>query len=255
MVNHRQLVVRIGIGVAVAGKMLCRGQHPLALQPQHILYAQLAHSLAVGAKRASANHRVLRVGVYVHHRGKVDVYAHFAALSANLLAHPAHQRVGIGRQTAEPGILGKRETILQPHAQPPLCINGHKQRDACIGLQLAGLRHLTLCRAHKKAHSPHSVAIHALRKLSRLLVGHVQRHTHHHQLRHLLLDRHLRHQRVDPTLLRSLKRISLGIEMLCSCRSRCHYQRNKCKIKGDMFFHLFNCLSIHSTCLFRGLPS
>ena len=63
--DERQCVVRVGTGVAVAGKMLGRGNDVLRLQPAHIGRRFSRHIFFAFAKRAVANDGVLGIAVDV----------------------------------------------------------------------------------------------------------------------------------------------------------------------------------------------
>ncbi len=80
-VEHRKRMVRVGIRVAVSGKMFA-DRHDAAIgQSTRKSHSKTAYPLGILAKRTIADDRVARVGIDIEHRGEVDSYAEFAALS------------------------------------------------------------------------------------------------------------------------------------------------------------------------------
>ena len=69
--DDRQTEVRVDVGVAVAGKVLERGQHAAGVQAAHVGGRQLADRVRLLAEDARVDHRVARVVVDVGERREV----------------------------------------------------------------------------------------------------------------------------------------------------------------------------------------
>ena len=72
MLDERQLMVRVGARVAMAGKMLSARRDPRLLQRRDDPPAQPGHVLGPIGQRAVADDRILRVGENVEHRRVVE---------------------------------------------------------------------------------------------------------------------------------------------------------------------------------------
>ena len=188
----------VGLRIAMTGKVFGHSHHTLALHSFHVLYAQVGHPLRHLTERTYPNHRVVRIAVHIHHRGKVHMYTHIMALPSYLLPHIIQQRVHFFGKQAEIRIIGKRVAVLQPHSQPPLGIDTHQQRHLAQTLIALDLWQGFLGRTHKKAHSAHLGLAKHLLEIPLCLAVHVQRHPYHHQLRYLLFQIQILHHRVHP---------------------------------------------------------
>ena len=198
VVDHRQVEMAVGLSVAVARKMLGHSHHPLALQPFHILNAQRGHTLRVVAERPRTDDGVPRIAVDVHHWGEIHMYAHIAALQPDLAPHVVQQGVHLRRQRPPRPILRKRVAVLQPHPQSPLGVDAHQQRHLAQRLEPLHEGQCLLGRPHKETHAAHLRLPQQLLEIALPLPLQVQRHTYHHQLRHLLPQRHVAHRSVHP---------------------------------------------------------
>ena len=67
MLDERQLVMRVGTGVAVAGEMLPARRHSRVLQRANDRATQRRDEPRFFRERTIANHRILRVRVHVEH--------------------------------------------------------------------------------------------------------------------------------------------------------------------------------------------
>ena len=70
------------LGVAVTGKVLPRGEHPVLLDPAHDRRAELRHELRILSEGAETDDGILGVVVDVQHRRERHVDAERAALAA-----------------------------------------------------------------------------------------------------------------------------------------------------------------------------
>ena len=128
VIDDRQVEMAVGLGVAMTGEMLGDSHHSRALQPFHILYAQLGYTLGVGTKRARPYNRVVGIAVDINHWGKIDMDSHVLALQAYLPSHIVQQGVHLMWQQAKFGVLWEGVTIFQPHSQSPFGIDAYQQR-------------------------------------------------------------------------------------------------------------------------------
>jgi hypothetical protein len=81
VLDHREVEVGVGRGVAVAGEVLGRREHPARLDPLHVGDRHPPHERRVLAEGAEVDDRVRRVVVDVHHRVEVHVDPEGASLA------------------------------------------------------------------------------------------------------------------------------------------------------------------------------
>ena len=188
----------VGLGVTVAGEMLGDSHDALALQPFHVLYAQFGHADGVVAERAGTDDGVVGVAVDVHYGGEVDVYAHVAALGTDFAPHVVEQGVHFARQRAPVTVEREGVAVFQPHAETPFSVDAHQQGHGAEALESLDERKGLVSGAHKEAHAAYLGFAQKLFELALFLTLQVQRHTYHHQLRHLLAQGHIFHHRIHP---------------------------------------------------------
>ena len=97
LLHPRQPQVRIHRGVAMPREMFAAGHHAAVQRPAHEAQRAAGGLFRLVAEAADAYDRVCRVGVYIQHRGQVEVYAHAAQLTGR------DQARAIGRVTAGGG--------------------------------------------------------------------------------------------------------------------------------------------------------
>ena len=120
MRNRRQGQMGICIRIAMAWKMLGRGQNATILQPQCHRDAESADQIRRLAEGSVADDGIVRIRVDIDHRGKIHVNADRPQLAGHLLADFSGQSLVIRRPEGHrprPAARG-----IQPHPQPPLCI-------------------------------------------------------------------------------------------------------------------------------------
>jgi hypothetical protein len=69
--RHAQM--RISVGVAVSGKMFCRGQHAMGAGPFDECCHLCAHHIRVLSKGARVNDGIVRIAVYIGHWKKIPM--------------------------------------------------------------------------------------------------------------------------------------------------------------------------------------
>ena len=106
MFDERQLVMRIGAGVAVTGKMLAARGDPFRLQRRMIAATQPGDVLGTLGERAVADDRILRIGEDVENGREVERNADGAELRRQRAreafgerSSPLRPSVSIGGQT------------------------------------------------------------------------------------------------------------------------------------------------------------
>ena len=102
MLDDRKLDMRIGGGVAVAGKMFSARRHARALQLFDDHAAELCHDLGLLAERAIADDRILRIRVDVEHRRVVERDADGRQLRGQRLRKLARERGIVAAARARP---------------------------------------------------------------------------------------------------------------------------------------------------------
>ena len=124
MVDHRQFHVRVGAGVAVAGKVLAAGRHAVGLQCPDNHGPQPRHLIRALRQRPVADHRVLKVRVNVEHRRKVEGDADRRQLGRERRREPLGQRlVAATTQRRHGRPFGKRRA--EPRDAPTLLVDAH----------------------------------------------------------------------------------------------------------------------------------
>ena len=134
--HHGQRVVRVGVGVAVAGEVLGGGNDAVALQTLHVSHRLAGHVVAVLAERAVADYGVVGIAVDVGDGREVDVDAQAAAVLPDLVAHAVNQAVVA--DGAQHHLLGENHRAVEPHPQPPLAVDADEQRHFRLRLVAIG---------------------------------------------------------------------------------------------------------------------
>ena len=129
--GQRQVGVRAG--VAVAGEVLGRGEHPVVLEAPHLGRHEPAHVGRILAERAGIDDRVGGIVVDVGHRREGQVHADGAALERGDAADVVGGAVAPGRAHAHIG--GKQRPAVEPEAGPALEVRGDEQRERRALLQ------------------------------------------------------------------------------------------------------------------------
>lgn len=70
----------------MAGEVFIRGDQPLVLHARHHFLCQTRNGILIIAEGANVNHRVERVGVDIHDRGKVGIDMQRAHILGHQLA-------------------------------------------------------------------------------------------------------------------------------------------------------------------------
>ena len=160
MRHHGQRVVRVGVGVAVAWKMLGRGNDAIALQPFHKSPRLVGYVVAAFAKRPQANHGVSRVAVDVGYGRKIDIDANSVAMSRYFRAHLYNHLVVLNGPQSH--LLRKIWHAVEPHSKAPFAVYSHKKRYLRVCLVAVGERGLPHWPALKKNQPPNLVIINEL---------------------------------------------------------------------------------------------
>ena len=196
MVDLRQRVVRIGVGVAVAGEVLGGGEHVLVLHALHVGQALGRHIVFVFAKRAVVDHRVVGVVVHVDHRGEVGVHAHPFEVAGHLLPHFVEQ-LGVA-DGSERHLIGVAHRAVEPHPYAPLGIHRHKQRHfrgILQAVEQSGLSPRPALKHHQSAHLVLADEFEQRLHVRLVLVGVGAQHE---ELRHPFVGSESVDHRVDP---------------------------------------------------------
>jgi hypothetical protein len=128
--DDRQLVVRIGVRVAVPGEVLAAAHQPGAAQPAPERHRVGAHRGGVAAEGAVADDRVGGVCVYVEHGREVPADAQRRHLFAQRPPHGRRpRRIAARTHRLHRWPLGRRGA--HPLHQPALLIDRHQQRRGC----------------------------------------------------------------------------------------------------------------------------
>ena len=117
-VEHRKRMVRVGIRVAVSGKMFA-DRHDAAIgQSTRKSHSKTAYPLGILAKRTIADDRIAWVGIDIEHRGEVDSYAKFAALSRHF-ASVVIQQIVVGN-SSQTDVIGEARRVGHTHGRIPI---------------------------------------------------------------------------------------------------------------------------------------
>ena len=133
-----QTDMRVGFGVAVAGKVLDGGDNAAILHPVHVKGGLAVHLVTVFTEGAAVNHGVTAVVIDVNARSEVEVDAHSFTLFGNLAPHLVNQRVVFFRQGSEGHLSREGHATVEAHGRPPFAVNGHEHRDFAYGLYPVG---------------------------------------------------------------------------------------------------------------------
>ena len=124
--EKRKDVVRVGVGVAVAGKVLRRADKAAVLQPAQVRAGHAGHERGPVAVGARVDDGVEGVRVDVRHRSVILVDAHGARLVGHGAAHLVGERRVAGRAERHRGRKGG--AVGEPHSRPVLHVLRHEQR-------------------------------------------------------------------------------------------------------------------------------
>ncbi len=117
--------MRVGVGIAVTGKVLQRRQHPVVLKPADIAAHQAGNRVGILAERACIDDGVQRVVVDVSVGRKIHVDAHGPALERR----DATDRIGVALVSCCAGGHDIRECggADDAHGRAPFEIGGDEQ--------------------------------------------------------------------------------------------------------------------------------
>jgi hypothetical protein len=137
VIDLRQGVVRIGLGVAMAGEMLGAGQYVVLLHAFGVGNAFLADIDLTLAKTAGANNGVGRIAVHIHGRGEVDVHAHALDLTGHFFAKSLDECVVL--DGAKRHLARIADGAVEAHAEAPFRIHGNEHGQFGARLQVVAM--------------------------------------------------------------------------------------------------------------------
>jgi hypothetical protein len=132
--HRRQLVVRVELGVAVAGEVLRTRRDADGLHPAHEGRDVPRHELRLGAERADPDHRVPRVRVHVGDRREVEVHANRGEVGADRRAHLLRERDVVHHAEREVPRIRAAAIVLEPRHVAALLVD-HDEQAAQLGRQ------------------------------------------------------------------------------------------------------------------------
>ena len=247
VVDDGQLEVTVFVGVAMAGEMLGHSHDSLALLSEGVHDGEACHTLRVGAEGAGADDGVVGVGVDVGHWGEVDMDAHLAALAPYLFTHTVDDAVSILGELTEARVAGKGVHVIEAHTEPPFAVDAHHQRHTGVALEAVCKGGLPLGGADKETDTADAIAVHQLGEGFGLLVVHIERHTHDHELCDALVESQGLHDRVDPVGLRVTVCPATGTEALGHSLAEHGCKKHRHNDGAYSLFHCLNSLSMTAT--------
>ena len=151
--DKREIEMRIGARVAVAGKMFRGGEAAVFLDAAHEGRDEFRDARGIFAKRARIDDGILRIAVHVGDGRKNPGHAHGSRFERRDFSH----RVGVFRASrgGDGHFIGKRRALVDAHAGAALEIRADQQRNFRVALQRVdedrGRIHLAALHAERRA--------------------------------------------------------------------------------------------------------
>ena len=113
----------VTLRITVTGKMLGVGDDSIVLKSFHVSHSTLGDHIFVFTKSTVADYRILRVGIHIYYRSKIDMHSQFFELTGDLRAHLIDECWILN--SAQSHRFWKIPNRIQSHSDTPLGVHGN----------------------------------------------------------------------------------------------------------------------------------
>ena len=124
VLNERQVIMRIRLGIAMTRKVLDRRQNAAILHSTHIMERFFKNFVSIFSKRPKINDGIIAIAIDINRRSEIDMHPQPFAMLGHFLAHVV-DAVIIALNCSKRHLIGEFNCRIKPHTEPPFTINGH----------------------------------------------------------------------------------------------------------------------------------